>query len=155
MKKFSSPVFKPNYINPAAVHRAPSKRFSEFHIREDCREAGVFRAACVDTETDLSGILPHMADPHLGKTLPILRAFDAVIVLAPAEPIPHGFHVIRDRRCRLVRVSMIGDHGAKMLELIIFVFYRSLQPVFRIKIHHDPALVKAVMTLCEIRLYDE
>ena len=42
-----------------------------------------------------------------------------------------------------------------MLELVVLVFNRSLQPVLTVQIHHDAALVEALMALCEVGLDHE
>ncbi len=44
---------------------------------------------------------------------------------------------------------------AKMLEAVILIFNGALQPVLGIQIHHDAALVKALVAVLEIGLYDE
>ena len=42
-----------------------------------------------------------------------------------------------------------------MLELLIFILDRAFEPVFRIQIHDDAALIKAVSALGKIGFYDE
>ena len=42
-----------------------------------------------------------------------------------------------------------------MLELLILVFHRALEPIIAIQVHHDTALVEALMALSEISLYDK
>jgi len=42
-----------------------------------------------------------------------------------------------------------------MLELLVLVFHRALQPVLAVEIHHDATLVEAMMTLGEIGLHHE
>ena len=42
-----------------------------------------------------------------------------------------------------------------MLELLVLVFHRAFHPVLAIEIHHDAALVKAMMALCEVGLYNK
>ena len=129
--------------------------FRHPHLRKDRREAGVLRAAGVDAEADRPRALPHMADAHLGKALSVFGALDAIVVLPAAEAVPHLLHVGRDRRRRPVRIAVVGDHGAEMLELFVLVLDRRLEPVFAVEVHHDAALVKAVMTAGEIRFYDK
>ena len=94
-----------------------------------------------------------MADAHLGENHAVGRALHAVIVLPAAEAIPHVFHLRRDRRGGPVGIAVVGDHGAQMLEGLVLIFHRGLQPVVRVQIHHDPALVKAVVAPGEIGLY--
>ena len=129
--------------------------FSDFHVREHRLEAGIFRAAGIDPEPDLSRSFPHVADAHLREHFPVLRAFDAVIILAPAEPIPHDLHISRDRRRRPVGIAVIRHHRPQVLKRLIFILHGALQPVIRIQIHHDSALVEPVMALRKIRLHNE
>ena len=42
-----------------------------------------------------------------------------------------------------------------MLKLLILIFHRSLEPVLGVKVHHNTALIKAVVTVSEIGLYDK
>ena len=42
-----------------------------------------------------------------------------------------------------------------MLELLVFIFYRTFQPVVTVKIHDDAALVETVMALGKVCLHDE
>ena len=85
--------------------------------------------------------------------LTVLRALDAVVILPAAEAVPHDLYVRRDRRRRPVRVSVVGHHRPQMLECLIFILHGALQPVLRVQIHDDPALVEAMMASGKIRLY--
>lgn len=42
-----------------------------------------------------------------------------------------------------------------MLEALVLILHRGLQPVLRIQIHHDPALVETMMALRKVGLHDE
>ena len=42
---------------------------------------------------------------------------------------------------------MIGHHGAQMLEGFIFIFHRAFQPVLRIEIQNDTALIKTMVAV--------
>ena len=42
-----------------------------------------------------------------------------------------------------------------MLKLLILIFHRSLEPVLRVKVHNDAALIEAVVAVSEIGLYDK
>ncbi len=126
-----------------------------FHICKYGLETGFFRTARIDAEPNLSGAFPHMADTHLGKVFTILGAFNAVVIFSAAEPIPHCLHIRRNSRCSPVGIAVIRYDAAKMLNGFIFIFYRSLQLVLSVQVHHNTALVKAVMALGEIRFHDE
>ena len=82
--------------------------FRHLHIRKSSREAGIFRAACIYAKPNFSGSFEHVANPHLRKLHPVPRTFYAVVIFAPAEPIPHGFYVCRNRGRRPVRMLMYG-----------------------------------------------
>lgn len=123
-----------------------------FHVGEDCRKRGILRAASVNAKANFTRALPHMTYPHLGKLLPVLVTFDAVVIFPSAKPIPHGFDLRWDSRSSPIRITMIGDHAAQVLKLLIFVFHRPFEPVFTVQVHHDTALIKAVVRSCEISL---
>ena len=59
----------------------------------------------------------------------------------------------RDLRGRPVRIAVIGHHTAQVLKGLIFIFNRTLQPVFTVQIQHNPTLVKAVMAFRKFRFY--
>lgn len=42
-----------------------------------------------------------------------------------------------------------------MLEGLIFILDRTLQPIITVKVHHDTALIEAVVTFGKIGLHDE
>ena len=96
-----------------------------------------------------------MADPHLLKMNPVRRAFNAVVILSPAEAVPHRFYRGVYHCSCPVRISLIRDNTSQMLIFFILIFHRSLQPVLAVQVHHDAALVKPVMALPEICLYDK
>ena len=64
--------------------------FRQRHIGKYSLEGRILRGAGVDAEADFSAALPHMANPHLGEMDAVGGAFDAVVVLPPAESVPHG-----------------------------------------------------------------
>ena len=76
--------------------------FRHLHIRKSSREAGIFRAACIYAKPNFSGSFEHVANPHLRILHPVSRTFYAVVIFAPAEPIPHGFYICRNRSRRPV-----------------------------------------------------
>ena len=88
-------------IRLLAVVRFPCA-FRHLHIRKSSREAGIFRAACIYAKPNFSGSFEHVANPHLRKLHPVSRTFYAVVIFAPAEPIPHGFYICRNRGRRPV-----------------------------------------------------
>jgi len=96
-----------------------------------------------------------MTNAHLREVHAIVRAFYAIIISTTGETVPHRLHICRDCRSGPVGITVIGDNTSKMLELIVLEFNRTFQPVLAVKIHHDTALVKALMTLGKIGLHDE
>jgi hypothetical protein len=96
-----------------------------------------------------------MADPHLRIMFPILGTLDAIVILSSAEAIPHDLDLCPYGSGSPVRIAMVCHDRAKMLEGFIFIFHRSLQPVFTVKVHDDAALIKAVVAFAEIRFHDE
>ena len=124
--------------------------FCHLHIRKYSFKARLFRAAGIHTESDFSSAFPQMTDTHLAEALSVIRAFDAVIILSAAETIPHRFDACRDGGRCPVGVSVIGHHGAQVLEGFIFIFHRAFQPVLRIKIQNNTALIKTVMAVRKI-----
>ena len=108
-------------------------------------------AACIYTESYLSRALPHMTESHLTEGLPVIGAFNTVIIVSAAEPIPHDFHISRDLCCRPIGISMISHNRSKVLEGFILIFDRGLQPVITIQVHDESALIKPVMTFRKIR----
>ena len=96
-----------------------------------------------------------MADAHLAECDSVCRALDAIIIGAAGETVPHGLHIRRNGSCRPIRVSVVGGYASKLLELLIFIFNLTFEPVVAVKIHHYTALVKTMMALSEISLHDE
>ena len=151
--------FHANSINPARLFfvgglSVMSQPFalSDLHVRKNCREGGVLRAAGIDAEFDPIRTLPHMTYPQLGEPLAVLRTLDAVIILSAAEPVPHGFHLCRYGGGGPVRIAVVSDYAAQMLELLVFVLHRAFEPVFAVQVHDDTALVKTVVSAGEIGL---
>ena len=58
--------------------------FRQLQLGEGGPEGGILGTAGVHTETDAPAALPQVADPHLPEGDPVLRAFDAEIVLPAA-----------------------------------------------------------------------
>lgn len=85
----------------------------QLHVGESRFEGRILRAAGVNPKVDFIRPLPHMADSHLREMRSILGAFDAVVVFAPAESVPHGFDGRGDFGRRPVRVSQVRRHAAK------------------------------------------
>ena len=128
---------------------------SDFHVRKNCREGGAFRAAGIDAESDPFRALPHMTYPHLGEPFTVLRTLYAIIILSAAESVPHGFHLRRYGGSGPIRIAVVSDHAAQMLELLVFVLHRAFEPVFTVQIHDDAALVETVIGFGEIGLDHE
>ena len=122
------------------------------HVREKSRKGRVLRRAGVDAETDLICSCRHVADAHLAEMQSIGGALDTIVILATREAIPHGFHLRRNSGRSPVRVATISNDRTEVLELLVFVLYRSFEPVLTIQIHHNAALVKTMMALREIGL---
>jgi len=132
------------FIRLLSVVRKPSA-LGHGHVCERRLEGGILRAAGVYAEADRAFAVGHMTHAHLLENLAVFGAFDAVVVLAAAEAIPHGLDVRRDFGGRPVGIAVVGDDAAQMLEALIFVFDRALEPVFAVQIHHDAALVETVL----------
>ena len=126
--------------------------FGNLHVGEDCRKGGILRAAGVNAKADFTRTLPHMAYSHLGKLLSVQGTFDTVVIFPSAEPIPHGFNLRRDCRGGPIRIAVVGDYAAQVLKLLIFVFYRSFEPVFTVQVHHNATLIKTVVRTSKVRL---
>ena len=96
----------------------------------------------------------HVANAHLAEGLSVLRAFNAEIVLATAQAIPHGLdRGVNFGRCP-VRIAQIGHDTAQMLKAFVFVFDRRFEPVLTVQVHDHAALVKPVFAV-EFRAHDE
>ena len=96
-----------------------------------------------------------MTYSHLGEIFSVLRTFNAIIVFTSAETIPHCFDICRNCRCRPVGIAVICYDRTEMLKLVIFIFDRCFQPIFRIKIHNNSALVETVAAFGKIRFHDK
>ena len=94
-----------------------------------------------------------MTDAHLAEIDSIGGTLDAVVILSTRETVPHRLDVSGNGGCGPVGIAIVCCNAAKMLELVVFLFHRAFQPVLAIKIHHDAALVKALVALCEVGLY--
>ena len=96
-----------------------------------------------------------MADAHLTECCSVSGTFYAVVICTAGEAVPHCLDICRYCSCRPVRIAVVGDNTSKMLELIVFIFYGSFQPVVAVQVHDDAALVEAVMAYeLTIRLED-
>ena len=129
--------------------------FGDLHVGEDSSERGVLGRAGVDSETYLVRRGAHVADAHLTELDAVMGALDAEVVRSSREAVPHRLHVGRNRRRRPVGVSVVRHDAAEVLEAVVLVLHGRFQPVLAVKIHDDAALVEAMMTLGEVRLYDE
>ena len=125
------------------------------HVGEDGGERRLLGGARIDAEADLLGCCRHVADAHLTEVHAIGGALDAVVVLAAGETVPHGLHIGGDGRRRPVGIAVVGDDAAQVLELVVLIFDGPLQPVLAVEVHHDTALVEAVVALREIGLHHE
>lgn len=67
----------------------------DLHIRENGREGRFLRRASVYSESDLVSSAIHMADAHLAEINPVSGAFNAKVIFAAGEAVPHGFHIGR------------------------------------------------------------
>lgn len=110
-----------SFIRLLSVMRLPPA-FCDLHIGKYRFKGRVLRRTCVDAEPDLPVSLMHMADPHLAERDPVRGTLDAVIILSPAETIPHGFYGCADLCGSPVRIPVVGHHASQMLELVIFIF---------------------------------
>jgi len=126
--------------------------FAFYHIRKDCLEGGILRAAGVDPELDFCNSLMHVADAHLPEPNAVFGAFDAEIVFTAAEAVPHGLDICTDLCSGPVRVTHVCDHAAQMLESFVLVLDGCLEPVFAIKVNHHSALVKTTLAV-KLRFY--
>ena len=86
-----------------------------------------------------------MTYAHLGKMYAVGGAFNAVIILSAAQPVPHGFDGGIDFGGCPIGIAVVGNHTAQVLEGFIFIFDGCLQPVFAVQVHHNAALVKAAL----------
>ena len=121
--------------------------FGQLHIGKGCPERRILGAASIDAKANASAALPHMAHTHLLENNTVLRAFDQIIVLAAAESIPHGPDARIDLGGCPVGIAVVGYHAAQVLEAIVFIFDRGLEPVVAVKIHDNAALVKPALTI--------
>lgn len=126
--------------------------FRNLHVGKDCGEGRFFGRAGIDSEADFLAASLHVADAHLTEIGSVGGTFDAIVIFSARESVPHGLDIGGDGRCGPVGIAAIGGHAAKMLELVVLVFYRAFQPVLAVQIHHNAALVKALVALCEVGL---
>ena len=94
----------------------------------------------------------HVADTHLTEMYTIGGALNTIVVLSPREAIPHRLDIRRNSSRCPVRVAAVGDYATKVLELLVLVFDGTFEPVLAIEVHHNTALVEAVMALRKIGL---
>ena len=121
------------------------KAFAEGKVGKCSAEGGILRAARIDAEGDLARRGGHMADAHLAEADAVRRAFDAKIVLAAAEAVPHALDRGVDGRRRPVGVPAHSHDAAEVLELLVLIFDRGFKPVFAVDVQRDAALVKALL----------
>ena len=119
--------------------------FGHFHIGKDCTEGGILRAAGVDAETDLSCAFKEMADPHLVEYSAVPGTFNAEIILAAAQAVPHGFDAGGDLCGRPVRIAVVCHHASQVLEILVFIFNGAFDPVFTVQVQYYAALIETVM----------
>ena len=66
---------------------------------------------------------------------------------------------LREKRYHIVLTSagmaVVCCHASQVLERFVLIFYRAFQPVFAVEIHHDAALVEALVALGEVCLHDK
>ena len=126
----------------------------QVEIAEQGSETGVLRRTGINAEADAPAALQQMADPHLGKVLPILGALDTIIVLPAAQTVPHGFYRRVDGRGGPVGIAMISHYAAQVLVSFVFIFHGGFEPVLAVQIERHATLVEPVMALGKIGLYD-
>ena len=125
------------------------------HVRKYSLETGFLRTAGVNPEPDLPCTFPHMTYAHLGKAFAVPGTLDTIIVLPAAEPIPHRLYIRRDRCRGPIRITVVCHDRTKVLKGFILILHGTFQPVFGIQVHHNAALVEAMMALGEIRFHNE
>lgn len=96
-----------------------------------------------------------MANPHLFEVDTVFGIFKTVISSPATEPKPNGFDLGTDFSSCPVRKAVIGHHTSQVLEVIIFIFYRTFEPILRILIKDNSTLVKSSMTTRKIRLHSK
>ena len=69
--------------------------FCDLHVRKNSREGRFLRRTSVYSETDLVSSAVHVADAHLAEINPVSGAFNAKVIFAAREAVPHGFHIGR------------------------------------------------------------
>ena len=121
--------------------------FAEGKASKNGAEGGVLRAARIDAKGNFSRGGRHMADAHLAEPDAVCRTFDAKVVLAAAEAVPHAPDGCVDGGRRPVRVAVYGHDASQMLEMFVLVFDGGFQPVFAVDVQSDAALVKAPFAL--------
>ena len=131
------------------------RTFSNLHIGEEGGKGGFFGGACVNAEGYLVGCCRQVADAHLTEVDAVGGTFDAVVVLAPRETVPHGLDVGWDGGGSPVGITLVGDYAAEVLERFVLIFHGAFEPVLAVEIHNDAALVEAVVALGEVGLDDE
>ena len=124
------------------------------HVRENGREGGFFRGTGVYAEAD-GGPRIHMADAHLAEMGPVGGALDAVVVGPSGEAVPHRFDIGRNGRRGPVGITVVGGDAAQVLEFLVLEFHGTLEPIVAVQVHHDAALVEALVALGEIGFHDK
>ena len=75
------------------------------HIRKYRFETGFLRAASINTEPYLARALPHMTDSHLTEGLPVIGAFNTVIIVGGD---PAGMDVLEVNNSFILTMSRNG-----------------------------------------------
>ena len=97
--------------------------FSNLHFRKYSFEGRVLWRTCINAKPYSSIPALHMADPHLTECDSVCRTFNTIIILPPAEAIPHCFYRRRNLCCCPVRVSVVRNYTSQMLIFFIFILY--------------------------------
>ena len=129
--------------------------FGNLHVGEDGGERRLLGRAGIDSEADHVGSFINVANAHLAEIHSILRAFDAVVVIAAREAVPHGLDIGGNSGGCPVGIALVCNHAAEVLELLVLVFDRALHPVLAVEVHDDAALVEAMVALREVGLHHE
>ena len=127
--------------------------FGDLHVREYGRERRLLGGTGIDTETDFIGPGIHVADTHLAEVFAVGGALDTIIIGPSGKTVPHGFDIGRNGCGGPIRVAVVGGHAAQVLKFLVFKFDRAFEPVVAVQVHHNTALVKALMTLGEVCLH--
>ena len=95
-----------------------------------------------------------MADSHLLEMHTVETAFYAEIGISAAQPVPNGFYVCGNIRCRPIGISVVRNHAAQPLKLVVFILDGSFKPIVAVEIDRYAALVETPFAV-KLRLYGE